>query len=1092
MPGNITNLTLCFFLLSTLSLQSQIGNPCGLKAILSPAVGDSVVFNYGTVTFQSASINATDYKIIINDNEYALNTPVNRVITIGLNTVKLIAYNGNCSDTTSAYYFNPGQFPAKTDNPRRLYGNSGGDHIVTGLIGVTTGGHLLAGQSVYDNHYLQHGLLIKTKEAGCVDWAKKLVSIYPTEIKMVKEAADGGFFVFSTQAVVSQPLIAKLDAAGNTLWAKLLAISPMDILTEYAMDAAPDGGAVVTGISPYSSNSDQLVFRLDKNGNILWQKKYGNNAGGDYRFSNILIKDNAVYLTGSANYLTTNQFAAFILKMDLTSGQTIWLKKYAANTGTLVLDEIVSAGDGLLVNITAPTAQANTPVIVGFMKLDTAGQVLKASLVAENYIPDPVVGPYTTAGNHLIQSGGSFYLLSAGSMSLTLQPTISYATKLIKLDPDYNVLWVQKSDGYLVPRFFYIAPAAKEGLAIAGTESGYTLASDIAGRHLTLKVTDSAGGNPLADCFFGKQPFIIMPLTVTLQPMTGTTELPGNYPALDGYFPLVPFYPEMRFKCPDYVDSCSYLKVTGPQSVCDMGKDYQFKTHKNKGCGQPTNWRIPPGVQTIQQTDSSIILRFLSFGRYVVYGENLLSCTPVQDSLVVIVGSKTKPLDLGPDLQTCPQTITTLHAGKSYLSYEWQDGSSDSLFTTSQPGLYWVKVTDSCGNILRDTLTVSSASAVSISVGPDRTKCNTDTIHLQAPVGFLNYTWSPAYAISATSGQEVIVNPKVDTLYTIIVEKAGGCFGYDSIKITVKHSPAIQLGNDTSFCAGDSAVLNAGNTFNDYLWSNGAISQQLSVFNANTYSVMATTIDGCKTYDTIKIITVFVNPVVKLDNDSTLCTETKKILSPGNFSSYQWQDGSNGPSYSVTALGKYYVKVTDSHHCTSSDTIIINRLAPGPSKFLPPDTGLCNYGGKLELKPTRSYNQYLWSNGATTATINIIQPGIYWLQATDEHNCAGKDSIIVRAEDCMIGFYVPSAFSPNHDGKNDIFRPLLFGNIKSYHFTIYNRWGQLVFDATDPAKGWDGNVNGQMQNINIFIWTCSYQFEGQELLIKKGTVTLIK
>jgi gliding motility-associated-like protein len=92
----------------------------------------------------------------------------------------------------------------------------------------------------------------------------------------------------------------------------------------------------------------------------------------------------------------------------------------------------------------------------------------------------------------------------------------------------------------------------------------------------------------------------------------------------------------------------------------------------------------------------------------------------------------------------------------------------------------------------------------------------------------------------------------------------------------------------------------------------------------------------------------------------------------------------------------------------------------------------------------------------------------------------------------MQGLYVPNAFTPNKDGKNDIFRTMLFGPYKSFTFTIYNRWSSIIFSTTDPAKGWDGSVNGVLQESGIFIWTCNYQLQGEESRTEKGTVTLIR
>jgi len=99
---------------------------------------------------------------------------------------------------------------------------------------------------------------------------------------------------------------------------------------------------------------------------------------------------------------------------------------------------------------------------------------------------------------------------------------------------------------------------------------------------------------------------------------------------------------------------------------------------------------------------------------------------------------------------------------------------------------------------------------------------------------------------------------------------------------------------------------------------------------------------------------------------------------------------------------------------------------------------------------------------------------------------------LVTAKACLQGFYIPTAFTPNQDGRNDYFKPLVLGNIKKYQFSIFNRYGQLVFQSADPGKGWDGNVKGSKAENAVFVWTCSYQFEDGPPENKKGTVILVR
>jgi gliding motility-associated-like protein len=104
----------------------------------------------------------------------------------------------------------------------------------------------------------------------------------------------------------------------------------------------------------------------------------------------------------------------------------------------------------------------------------------------------------------------------------------------------------------------------------------------------------------------------------------------------------------------------------------------------------------------------------------------------------------------------------------------------------------------------------------------------------------------------------------------------------------------------------------------------------------------------------------------------------------------------------------------------------------------------------------------------------------------------GSDTILINAKDCINGFFVPTAFTPNGDGKNDAFRPLLFGRLVKYSFTIYNRWGQIIFKSSDIIKGWNGTYASTLQDNNVFAWSCTYQIEGQKLKTEKGTVVLIR
>ncbi|RYZ55197.1 MAG: gliding motility-associated C-terminal domain-containing protein, partial [Sphingobacteriales bacterium] len=539
--------------------------------------------------------------------------------------------------------------------------------------------------------------------------------------------------------------------------------------------------------------------------------------------------------------------------------------------------------------------------------------------------------------------------------------------------------------------------------------------------------------------------------------------------------------------------ACSQLQLQGPITICDTVAVYSFRPVRNAGCEAAVLWRmdtVAGQVRVVIQTDTLLQLKFKSSGTLHIGAKIFANCGWLEDSILVQVSVANTKLNLGADTTLCSGNTIRLNAGSGFGSYLWQDGSTDSVYTVTKPGWYHVQVS-TCAQVYKDSVLVTAAPPIPFDIGPDRTKCNSDTLRLSAPSGFLNYSWSNNYNISSTTTQNVVVNPLVDTAYYVKAEKTPGCFAYDTVRVKVNTSPPINLGSDQSFCFGDSAIFNAGSGFQSYAWSSGATSQQLIVKAKGTYSVIGTTAEGCKSYDTVRVVEVYTLPAVNLDKSPALCIGSSKLLSAGSYASYQWSTGATTSTISISDIGDYKVIVTDANGCVGSDSTSITTLNPLPAGFLPSDTAICSYG-TMELKPISPFNRYLWSSGAITPGLTISQPGLYWLEVEDRNTCKGKDSVLVVLKECMKGFYIPTAFTPNGDRKNDELKPLLFGKVKTYRFTIYNRWGQVIFQTTDQFKGWDGRVAGTPQRSDTFVWTCTYQFEGESEKTAKGTVTVIR
>lgn len=309
------------------------------------------------------------------------------------------------------------------------------------------------------------------------------------------------------------------------------------------------------------------------------------------------------------------------------------------------------------------------------------------------------------------------------------------------------------------------------------------------------------------------------------------------------------------------------------------------------------------------------------------------NCEIYTDSVVLNIVPYPQP-DLGSGTAICPNDSIILDPGPGFLSYLWQDGSTDSTFTVTLPGVYWCLVNTICGN-QSDTVIILPGLQPSINLGPDTSICENSTITFHAGGGYNSYLWQNG------STDSVFVATAVG-LYSVTVTNNCGT-DTDSVRIiNTSPNPQPDLGNDSSFCFSVSITLDAGSGYAEYYWQNGTTNQTFPVNAPGTYFVTVTNSYGCKGSDTINILLEDM-PVISLGTDKSLCDAVSFVLDPGpEFNSYLWQDGSSGQTFLASSEGIYSVTVTNG--CGSVDASVTVNPCPEcicdiPNAFTPNSDG---------------------------------------------------------------------------------------------------------------------------------------------------------
>ncbi len=320
----------------------------------------------------------------------------------------------------------------------------------------------------------------------------------------------------------------------------------------------------------------------------------------------------------------------------------------------------------------------------------------------------------------------------------------------------------------------------------------------------------------------------------------------------------------------------------------------------------------------------------------------------------------------------------------------------------------------------------------------------------------------------------------------------------DTFFIVKSNTPILNLGVDTFICERDSLIISAQSYFEtQYQWQNNSTDSTFIVTQGGLYFVLATNVCGSDT-DSI-FITEVPLPLLSLPDDTVFCDETPVLLDATNSLgySYLWSTGSTNHFIEVMTPGQYTVIVTDSNSCKNKDTIAVTELF-SPLLNFNANLTICT-GASITLNAFNNNCTYLWHDGSTDAQFVVQDSGLYYV--TVQNFCgATTDSTTVKVNDCSDYLDLPTAFSPNEDGINDVLY-VVARNIENINWIVYDRWGEKVYEChtptlsnvTNPECGWDGTFRGNNLDAGGYMYYLSGQsvLDGRTIQ-KSGNFTLVR
>jgi gliding motility-associated-like protein len=466
----------------------------------------------------------------------------------------------------------------------------------------------------------------------------------------------------------------------------------------------------------------------------------------------------------------------------------------------------------------------------------------------------------------------------------------------------------------------------------------------------------------------------------------------------------------------------------------------------------------------------------------------------------------------------------TVAGGTPPYSYLWSTGATTSSIAGLVTGVYKVTVTDNHTCIAQKTTVVSEPQPLVLSVTGAATIClgQSATIAVSATGGTAPYifTWSNGFI-----GNSQTVSPGVTSVYTVNIVDANNCTAVQqAVTVTVNPPLSVLASDDDAICNGQTTVISASASGGNggpytYLWSNNATASSATVSPVQTTTYTVTVADNCGTPSASDAVTVIVNPLpdvgfIPLPVSGCVPLEVSFIdnTTTAAGSEYHWDFGDSysdsvmNPVHTYTEVGSYNVNltVTTPQGCRSS--LLQPRAVtvyPLPiASFISDPQKASILHPEFSFKDQSSGVDYWHWDFGDASGISSEQNPLYRYKDTGSYHVTLITENIYTCADTAYGeviifgdftVYIPNAFSPDGDGRNDFFNVYGIG-IQKIDLFIFNRWGEQVFYTNNVNKSWNGysQKNNKLCPEDVYVYLISVVDLNGKKHDLRGNVTLVR